>query len=290
MKIKEIKHPHVIDYEALTYMKDDPAVMTNFARGNCNGIFQFEREYAQDILRSMDDPKKPMTIDDISAVSALIRPGPLGMGMQKVYAERRTGRQKVEYIHPVMQQFTEKTYGVIVYQEQIMQIIAWFLGRKKDDFDKLIAKENWKEAVIPDLIEGDNFRKYVKKFDADSMKKYEDKFIKAAVDKKIPLDISKEIFKLIFQFSSYGFNLCLGGENKIETTLNREYTLKNLYDHKKELFNIIIETENGKYIMDAWEEILVERDDKEIKIKAKDIQEKDLLIVPTTVSTRHDGL
>lgn len=279
MKVKEIRLPHMINYSDLAFSEEDPKVMKNFEKGNCLGIFQFENSYAQDILRSMDNPKIPMTIEDVSAVSALIRPGPLSMGMPQIYADRRNGAKPVEYIHPVMKQFTDKTFGVIVYQEQVMQIIAWFLGRKKENFDELISKNNWKDAVIPNLIEGDHFRKFVKKFDANSMKTYEDKFSEAGVDKKIPKVICEKIFELIFKFASYGFNACLDENTNITTTLGKQYKLIELFNHKDNMDDIIVKTEDGEYLLDGWEMVKVERKGKIIEIEASGIKEADKLII-----------
>jgi len=278
MEVKSVNKPKLINFEELVFLDEDPKVMENFGKGNCLGIFQFEKDYAQSILRFMNNPEIPMSIDDVSACSALLRPGPLSMGMPDIYANRRNGIEKVTYIHPVMEQFTEKTYGVIVYQEQIMQIIAWFLGRKKENFDELIAQNNWKDAVEPDLIEGDNFRKFVKKFDAKSMKTYEEKFSSQGVDKKIPLNICKKIFELVFKFSSYGFNLCLSGDMKVKTIYDKEYTLKQLHDHKDNMDDIIVTTEKDILLFDAWEIVKIEREGKIIKVIASEITEEDILI------------
>ncbi|MGA1562968.1 MAG: DNA polymerase III subunit alpha, partial [Gammaproteobacteria bacterium] len=108
--------------EALTL--DDPDTYALFSRGDTTAVFQFESRGMKDYLRKL----QPSTFEDIIALAALFRPGPLGSGMVDDFIERRHGRAKVSYPHPLLEPILKPTYGVIVYQEQVMQIAQVLAG------------------------------------------------------------------------------------------------------------------------------------------------------------------
>ena len=93
---------------------------TLLCAGETSGVFQLESDGLKDILRRL----QPTKFEDIIAVNALYRPGPLGSGMVDDFIERRHGRQKIPYVFPELKEILEETYGVIVYQEQVMKIAS----------------------------------------------------------------------------------------------------------------------------------------------------------------------
>ncbi len=119
---------------------DDEKTFKVFQEGDTDGIFQFESSGMRDYLRR----SKPDKITDLIALNALYRPGPLGSGMAEVYVKRKLGKEKVEYLFPQLQEILEDTYGIIIYQEQVMQIsvkLAGFAMSKADEMRKIMGKK-----------------------------------------------------------------------------------------------------------------------------------------------------
>lgn len=162
---------------------DDPAVYKMMARGGTSGIFQFESNLANDKLRAMRCDR----FMDLVATNALIRPGPLDSGMTDVYIERKLGRQAVTYPHPDLQKILEPTYGVIVYQEQVMRIASELAGFT--------------------LGEADVLRKAVGKKIAELIKQELGKFVERSVERGVDKGIAEDLAEQIETFGRYGFNL-----------------------------------------------------------------------------------
>jgi DNA polymerase-3 subunit alpha len=162
---------------------DDPAVYRMLARGGTAGIFQFESNLANDKLRAM----KCDRFQDLVATNALIRPGPLDSGMTDVYIDRKLGRKKVTYPHPALERVLEPTYGVIVYQEQVMRIASELAGFT--------------------LGEADVLRKAVGKKDADLIKKELGRFVGRCVQRGVDRHVAEDLATQIETFGRYGFNL-----------------------------------------------------------------------------------
>ncbi len=162
---------------------DDPSVYRMLARGGTAGIFQFESSLANDKLRSM----KCDRFGDLVATNALIRPGPLDSGMTDVYIDRKTGRAPVTYPHPSLESILEPTYGVIVYQEQVMRIASALAGFTLGEADVL------RKAV------GKKIAELIKK----ELGKFVDRCVERGVDKRVAVDLSEQIET----FGRYGFNL-----------------------------------------------------------------------------------
>jgi DNA polymerase-3 subunit alpha len=152
------------------------------AKGGTSGVFQFESNLANDKLRSM----KCDRFDDLVATNALIRPGPLDSGMTDVYIDRKLGRKKVTYPHPDLEQTLEPTYGVIVYQEQVMRIA------------NVLATYT--------LGEADVLRKAVGKKDAELIRKELGKFVERAVANGVDKRVAEDLAEQIETFGRYGFN------------------------------------------------------------------------------------
>jgi DNA polymerase-3 subunit alpha len=102
----------------------DPATFEIFCKGYTSGVFQFESPNMRDILRRYE----PSRIEDLIALNALYRPGPIQGGMVDDFIDRKHGKKAVEYLHPALETILRDTYGVIVYQEQVMQIAQVLAG------------------------------------------------------------------------------------------------------------------------------------------------------------------
>jgi len=161
---------------------DDQAALKLFADGLLNAVFQFESSGMVEICRKL----RPEGLEDLSALNALYRPGPLDGGMVDDYIERRHGRRRVQYIVPQMKEVLENTYGILVYQEQIMQLAQQLAGYS--------------------LGEADLMRRAMGKKKKEEMAKHEEKFISGAVERGILEEKAQRIFTLMAQFADYGFN------------------------------------------------------------------------------------
>jgi DNA polymerase-3 subunit alpha len=161
---------------------NDEATLKLFADGLLNAVFQFESSGMVEICRKL----KPESLEDLSALNALYRPGPLDGGMVDDFIERRHGRRRVQYIVPQMKEVLENTYGILVYQEQIMQLAQKLAGYS--------------------LGEADLMRRAMGKKKKEEMAKHEEKFIRGAVERGLPEDKARRIFTLMAQFADYGFN------------------------------------------------------------------------------------
>ena len=161
---------------------DDPAVYRMLARGGNSGVFQFESNLANDKLRAM----KCDRFEDLVATNALIRPGPLDSGMTDVFIDRKLGRKDVIYPHPDLEKVLEPTYGVIVYQEQVMRIASELAGFTLGEADVLRKAVGKKIAVL------------IK----EELSKFVERAVERGVDKRIALELSNQIET----FGRYGFN------------------------------------------------------------------------------------
>jgi DNA polymerase-3 subunit alpha len=153
-----------------------------FHRALTSGVFQFESGGMRDVLRRY----KPTSVEDLTALNALYRPGPIQGGMIDDFIERKWGRRKVEYELPPLETILKETLGVIVYQEQVMQIANALAGYS--------------------LGEADLLRRAMGKKDPAEMAKQRDRFTSGAIEKKFPKDKVVRIFDLMEQFAGYGFN------------------------------------------------------------------------------------
>lgn len=170
--------PHPLDLDRLTY--DDTRVFDLFQRGDTTGVFQFESGGMRRLLVEM----KPDRLEDLIAANALFRPGP--MDLIPDYNRRKHGEQEVPKVHPIVDKFTSESYGVMVYQEQVMQIVHELGGiplRAAYSLIKAISKKKEK------IIEANR-----------------PKFVEGAVSKGLAKAQAEELFELILKFAGYGFN------------------------------------------------------------------------------------
>lgn len=161
---------------------DDPKAYSILCAGNTTGVFQLESTG----ITEMTVRLKPSSFDDLVAILALYRPGPLDAGMVEHYIERKHGKEKVAYLHPLMQQSLSDTYGIILYQEQIMQLARELAGYS--------------------LAEADILRKAMGKKNPEEMANQRNRFLKGASEKKIDERLANEIFDQMETFARYGFN------------------------------------------------------------------------------------
>ena len=161
---------------------DDEKTFKLFAEGKMTGVFQLESRVAQSTSRSL----KPKRFEDIVALVALIRPGPLGAGMHNEFADRANNRKEIEYLHSDLESILNETYGVILYQEQVMQIAEKIAGFN--------------------LQEADNLRVAMGKKIPKVMEEQRKKFTDGAVSNNYSEQFAIELFDQIAYFAGYGFN------------------------------------------------------------------------------------
>ncbi|MDN5332515.1 MAG: polymerase subunit alpha [Tepidanaerobacteraceae bacterium] len=180
--LKLVHEQHGITIRPEEIPLDDKATYRALASGDTGGCFQLESSGMKNMLRRI----KPANIEDLSTVLALYRPGPLKSGMAEEFIERRLGRKPVSYIHPALEPVLKDTYGVFIYQEQLMQaacIVAGYAPGEADLLRRAIAKKKREE------IEAEKPR-----------------FLKRATERGINEKAAREIFDTLAAFGDYGFN------------------------------------------------------------------------------------
>ncbi|MFH0794727.1 MAG: DNA polymerase III subunit alpha [bacterium] len=161
---------------------DDSPTYQLLHEGRTEGVFQLESSGMRDLLRRM----KPENFQDITALLALYRPGPIRSGMIDDFIACKQGKKPITYLHPALEPILKSTYGLIVYQEQIMKIVRALAGFS--------------------LGEADLLRRAIGKKDQAVLDKQHDNFVSRAVAGGVDKDVADEIFKLIHYFGNYGFN------------------------------------------------------------------------------------
>ncbi|MGZ8519345.1 MAG: DNA polymerase III subunit alpha [Candidatus Binatia bacterium] len=161
---------------------DDKKTYKTLCQGNTTGIFQLESTG----IREMTVRIRPNCFEDLVAILALYRPGPLDSGMAEDFINRKNGKEKIKYLHPLLETILKDTYGVIVYQEQVMQTAQILAGYSMGDADLL--------------------RRAMGKKDPEEMAAQRERFVSGAVAKKIEEKRATEIFDQMETFARYGFN------------------------------------------------------------------------------------
>ncbi len=169
-----------IDISAIPF--DDPPTYELFSKGETIGVFQLESSGMRDILRKL----KPQKFDDVAALLALYRPGPLGSGMVDDFIQRKNGLAEIKYDHPLLEPILKETYGIILYQEQVMKIVSSLAGFT--------------------LAQADLLRRAIGKKIPEVLAEQRKNFIEGAVKNNVKKDIAKKIFDQIEYFAGYGFN------------------------------------------------------------------------------------
>ena len=180
--VRMIKANRDMDLDLSTLPLDDPGVYALFSRGDTTGIFQFESHGMRDILKRY----QPTRLEDLTALNALYRPGPIQGGMIDDFIARKHGKKKVRYDLPELAGILSETWGVILYQEQVMQIANRLAGFSLGDADIL--------------------RRAMGKKKVEEMAAQREKFLVGCQAHRVPKDKAARIFDLMAEFAGYGFN------------------------------------------------------------------------------------
>ena len=180
--VRFIRQNHARDFDIHTIPLDDPETFALLQAANTAGVFQLE----SDGMRALMVRLKPNTLEDIIALVALYRPGPMESGMIDDYVRRKHGEEPVAFFLPQLKGILQETYGVILYQEQVMQIAAEVSGFS--------------------LAEADMLRRAMGKKIAEVMAAQRERFVTGAVERGTPKDKAEALFTLIEKFAGYGFN------------------------------------------------------------------------------------
>jgi DNA polymerase-3 subunit alpha len=168
------------DFDIETIPEDDPATYTMLAEEKNEGVFQFEKTWWKEILKKA----KPASIDELTALTSLGRPGPMQYIPQ--FIESKWGRQTIEYPHPSLEEILKETYGVIVYQEQVMQVARIIAGYSMGQADLLRRAMGKKKKEI--------------------INKEKEPFIAGAIKQGFPEETAGRIYDILVPFAEYGFN------------------------------------------------------------------------------------
>lgn len=162
---------------------DDVNVFDSLSNGNTIGVFQLESSGMTEMTKDL----APESIEDIMALISLFRPGPLGSGMDKMYINRKHGREMVSYPHPTLETALENSRGIMLYQEDVLSVCRLLAGF--------------------DVAEADTVRKVIGKKQMDKVAQYREKFVKGAGETSgISEEVANKIYSDIEYFAGYGFN------------------------------------------------------------------------------------
>ncbi len=181
MKLIKLNRGETVDMATIA-LDDQTTYEQVFHKALTSGVFQFESGGMRDVLRRY----KPTSVEDLTALNALYRPGPIQGGMIDDFIERKWGRRPVDYMFAELETILKETLGVIVYQEQVMQISSAIAGYSLGGADLL--------------------RRAMGKKDPAEMAKQRDIFMAGALERRHPKDTAGKLFDLMEQFAGYGFN------------------------------------------------------------------------------------
>ena len=184
---EKIEKNHKIKLDLLSIPLDDEKVLRAFGEGATAGVFQFVSPGMKGLLRDLAEGGRSLTFEDVYAATALFRPGPLQSGMTDEYVRIKQGIVKPHYPHPKLEDALRETRGIIVYQEQVMQIARDLCGYTMGESDKL--------------------RKVMGKKLPEEMEKQREHFVHGAVETSgVTEEFASELFDQIAEFAGYGFN------------------------------------------------------------------------------------
>jgi DNA polymerase-3 subunit alpha len=170
------------DFDIERVSLEDAKTFELLSAGDTIGVFQLESPPMRQLLKAME----PSSFDDVSAVLALYRPGPMSVNMHYDYADRKNGRQEVSYFHPDAEEVLHDTFGLMIYQESVMRVAQKFAGYS--------------------LAEADNLRKACGKKIREMMAKERDAFEAGVERTGYGTDLGKQLFDIIEKFADYAFN------------------------------------------------------------------------------------
>lgn len=183
MTIENIKRYRGEDLDIDTISLNDQEVYDDLRKGNAIGVFQLESSGMREMMVAL----QPTSFEDIMALVSLYRPGPMGSGMDKMYINRKHGREVISYPHELLRDVLEPSYGIMLYQEDVLNVartLAGFSAADADDLRRVIGKKKLKEVG-----------------------EYREKFIEGARSThQVPPQVSNKIYSDIEYFAGYGFN------------------------------------------------------------------------------------
>ncbi|MBE9109462.1 DNA polymerase III subunit alpha [Nodosilinea sp. LEGE 07298] len=180
LDLVEATHGIKIDPDDLPM--DDPATFKLLERGDLGGVFQLESSGMRQIVKDL----KPSGLEDISSVLALYRPGPLDAGLIPKFINRKHGREKIDFAHEILEPILSETYGIMVYQEQIMKIAQDMAGYS--------------------LGQADLLRRAMGKKKVSEMLKHQGNFVSGAVERGLAKKVAEELWEQMVKFAEYCFN------------------------------------------------------------------------------------
>ena len=177
-----VKKTQGIEIDINSIKNDDKKTFEMLSEGDCPGVFQLESSGMRELVISM----KPDKFEDLIAILALYRPGPLQSGMVSDFVDNKNGKKEITYLHPRLKPILESTYGIILYQEQVMGIASELAGFS--------------------MSEADILRSAISKKKRKLLARQKTKFIEGAKNNNITEEIATTIFELVNHFAEYGFN------------------------------------------------------------------------------------
>ncbi|WP_008308802.1 DNA polymerase III subunit alpha [Leptolyngbya sp. PCC 6406] len=168
---------------------DDPATFKLLEKGDLGGIFQLESSGMRQIVREL----KPSGLEDISSVLALYRPGPLDAKLIPKFIDRKHGREKIDFAHAILEPILKETYGIMVYQEQIMKIAQDMAGYS--------------------LGQADLLRRAMGKKKVSEMEKHKGQFVEGSMAKTVPKKVAEDLWEQMVKFAEY----CLSADTQLLT-------------------------------------------------------------------------
>ena len=187
VELVEAGRGEVLDMDDLPM--DDPATFKLLEKGDLGGVFQLESSGMRQIVRDL----KPAGLEDISSVLALYRPGPLDAGLIPKFINRKHGREKIDFADKILEPILSETYGIMVYQEQIMKIAQDMAGYS--------------------LGQADLLRRAMGKKKVAEMEKHKGQFIAGSVEKGVPKKVVEELWDQMVKFAEY----CLSADTQLHT-------------------------------------------------------------------------
>jgi DNA polymerase-3 subunit alpha len=180
--LKSIRRNHGVDIDWATIPLDEPVTYKMLCEGRTFGVFQLESPGMTSLVKRLG----PTSFAELTALLALFRPGPLGSGMVEDFVQCKHGHKNIEYDHPILEPILRETYGIILYQEQVMKIAQEMAGFS--------------------LGEADLMRRAMGKKNQSEMDKQRTRFVEGAVARGLPADLAERVFGKIVHFAGYGFN------------------------------------------------------------------------------------
>lgn len=211
---------------------DDKKTYEMLSDGGGIGVFQLESSPMRALTKSL----VPESIDDIAALVALYRPGPMAANMHNDYADRKNGRQEINYPHPDAEEILEGTYGITCYQESLMAICQKFAGYDLGDSYMLL-----KSAAKKNVVE---------------MAKHEARLIQGCIDNGYGKEVGEMWWSIIKPFADYAFNKCLTGDTQVLTSENTLMTIDELAETEDLIKLKSYDSKTDSIIDDVFSEVI----------------------------------